>query len=101
MVAGTTPVLVHNDSCSVVDLTRGGSVRNIGTNTTYQEFADTLTSDGWTSRTSADGKVQIFEKDGARYVLREKADSYGGWTADFTPAGGSNVTLKIRLGYPS
>jgi hypothetical protein len=82
-----------------IDLTRAGSIRNIGTDTTNTEFADTLTSNGWTSSVSKDGAVQIFEKNGAKYVLRQKADSYSGWTADFTPAGSARITLKIRLGY--
>lgn len=82
-----------------VDLTRGGSVRNIGTNATHTEFGEALKSGGWTSRVSKDGAVQIFEKDGAKYVLREKADSYSGWTGEFTPAESPSSTLKIRLGY--
>ncbi|MGL5861546.1 MAG: hypothetical protein ACRCY9_09870 [Phycicoccus sp.] len=49
--------------------------------------------------TQRDGAVKIFQRDGAKYVLRERAGSYGGWTADFTPAGAGDVTLKIRLGY--
>jgi hypothetical protein len=87
------------ESRTYVDLTRGGSVRNIGTDATHSEFTDTLTSSGWISRTSKDGAVQILQKDGAKYVLREKAGSYSGWSADFTPAGSSDVALKIRLGY--
>ncbi|MHC6219216.1 hypothetical protein [Arthrobacter sp. MMS24-S77] len=86
-------------SRTYVDLTRGGSIRNIGTNATHTEFGETLTSGGWSSRVSKDGAVQIFEKDGAKYVLREKADSYTGWTGEFTPAESPGSTLKIRLGY--
>jgi|GEM_PF-4922049 len=85
---------------SYIDLTRGSSVRNIGTNATHTEFADTLTNSGWTSRLSKDGSVQIFEKDGAKYILRSKNSSgYPGWTADFTPAGSTSHTLELRLGY--
>jgi RHS repeat-associated protein len=86
------------DARTYIDLTRGGSIRNVGTNTTHIEFAENLNSGGWISRTSQDGAVQIFQRDGARYVLRERAGSYGGWTADFTPSGAQDVTLKIRLG---
>jgi hypothetical protein len=82
-----------------LNLTRGGSIRNIGTNASHTEFAQTLTAEGWSARTSADGAVQIFEKDGARYVLRNKAASYGGWTADFYASGSSKITLKLRLGH--
>ena len=87
------------DSRTYIDLTKGGSIRNVGTNATNTEFAGNLTAGGWISRTSKDGAVQIFQRDGAKYVLRERAGSYGGWTADFTPAGAQDVTLKIRLGY--
>ena len=87
------------DSRTYVDLTKGGSIRNVGTNATPSEFADSLTATGWTSRASTDGAVQIFERDGAKYVLRDRASSYGGWSADFTPAGAPKPTLKIRLGY--
>ncbi|MFV0459445.1 MAG: polymorphic toxin-type HINT domain-containing protein, partial [Actinomycetales bacterium] len=110
---GNAQVLVHNtcslpnaadaagvgESRTYIDLTKGGSIRNVGTDAMHTEFADTLRNSGWTSRVSKDGAVQIFERDGARYVLREKAGSYSGWSADFTPAGSSDVTLKIRLGY--
>ena len=45
------------------------------------EFADELTGAGWESRTSKDGAVQIFSKDGAKYVFRTKNSSrYPGWT---------------------
>lgn len=84
-----------------VDLTKGGSIRNIGTDATRQEFSDILAGNGWASRVSQDRAVQIFEKDGARYVLRSNADSYSGWTADYYAEGASRVTLKLRLGYRS
>ncbi len=87
------------ESRTYIDLTKGGSVRNVGTNTTRMEFAESLSNDGWPSRASKDGLVQIFERDGSKYILREKADSYSGWTADFNPAGSPNTTLKLRLGY--
>jgi len=42
-------------------------------------------SGGWTSRASTDGTVRIFEKGGAKYILRSKNSSdFAGWTADFT-----------------
>lgn len=82
-----------------IDLTRGGSIRNVGTDATHSELTNMLTGNGWTSRVSKDGAVQIFEKNGAKYVLRNNAGSYSGWTADFTPAGSTDVTLKLRLGY--
>jgi RHS repeat-associated protein len=86
-------------SRSYIDIAKGGSIRNVGTNATHTEFAGGLTGAGWASRTSKDGAVQIFSKDGAKYVLRERAGSHAGWTADFTASGASDVTLKIRLGH--
>ena len=86
-------------SSTYVDLTRGGSIRNVGTNATNTEFAETLTQNGWASQVSRDGAVQIFDQDGARYVLRQQAGSYSGWSADFTPAGSARATLKLRLGF--
>ncbi|MGH3248465.1 MAG: hypothetical protein ACRDOI_19985 [Trebonia sp.] len=96
-VGGSTDDL-PGESESYIDRTTGGSTRNIGTSTTHTEFGDALTGNGWSVRTSQDGTVQIFTKDGAKYILREKAGSYDGWSADFTPVGSSRVTLKIRLG---
>jgi hypothetical protein len=108
--AGDTPVLVHNtcgptddpagESRTYIDRTTGGSVRNVGTSTTHTEFADALTDNGWSAESSKDGTAQIFTKDGAKYVLREKASTYEGWSAEFTPAGAKRATLKIRLGVP-
>ncbi|MBW9207143.1 HINT domain-containing protein [Mumia sp. zg.B17] len=116
---GALDVLVHNmcatgvaakygddaiegigDARTYIDLTKPSSIRNVGTNASHTEFADNLTGAGWASRTSKDGAVQIFQRDGAKYVLRSKNSSgYAGWTADFTPAGLTRHTLEIRLRY--
>lgn len=90
-------LLVHN--CSYVDLTKPGSIRNVGTDISHTDFANNLGAAGWASRSSKDGSVLILERGGAKYTLRSKADSYAGWTAEFFPAGSSSATLKIRLGY--
>ena len=71
---------------------------NKRTDVGHQEFGETLVANGWEQSVSKDGKSFIYQKDGAKYALREKADSYAGWTADFTPAGTKKVTTKIRLG---
>jgi RHS repeat-associated protein len=95
--------LGHADDVSrtYLNITKGRSRRNIGTNATHTEFAETLIQGGWISRTSPDGRVQIFSKDGAKYVLRrENSSGYPGWTADYTPSGAQGHTLEIRLGYP-
>ncbi len=87
------------ESRTYVDLTRGGPIRDMGTNATNSEFAETMTQNGWASRVSSDGAVQISRQNGARYVLRQQAGSYSGWSADFTPAGSASTTLKLRLGF--
>jgi hypothetical protein len=51
---------------SYVDVTKGTSVRNVVTDAAHTEFADTLKGNGWVSRGSKDGTVQIFDKDGAK-----------------------------------
>lgn len=87
-------------SRSYVNITKGSSIRNVGTNASHTEFADSLTKGGWAARTSKDGNVQVFAKDGAKYVLRSKNSSnFPGWTADFAPAGSARHSLEIRLGY--
>ena len=93
------PAGLIGQSDSYIDITRGSSVRNVGTNASHTEFSGTLLELGWTARNSKNGSVRIFERDGARYVLRSGADSYDGWSADFYAAGSTDITLKIRLGY--
>jgi len=102
VIAGNTPVLVHNTGpCDVSkydDITTGGSKQNRLTNVTHTEFGDNLVANGFSRTASADGKVLIYRKDGVKYTVREKADSYTGWTAEYFPAGSKGSTLKIRLG---
>jgi hypothetical protein len=95
----TTRPFAAGDSRSYIDLTRGGQIRNVGTDATHVEFSQTLADNGWVSYPSGDRRVQVFTSGGARYVLRSTAASYGGWSADFYPPGGSRITLKLRLGY--
>jgi hypothetical protein len=64
----------------------------------HEEFGDNLIANGWSRSASKDGRVVIFQRDGAKYVLRENAKTYGGWTADFYKAGSKNIDVKIRLG---
>lgn len=86
-------------SNTYVDLTRGGSTRNIGTDATHTEFADNLIGSGWSSRISKDGSSQILERGGEKYTLRSKAGTWHGWTAEYFPAGSNRATIKLRLGY--
>jgi YD repeat-containing protein len=78
------------------NITEGNSITNIETDVTKAEFEANLRNDGWTQTLSKDGKADIFTKDGVRYSVRDESNS-GRPTADFTPAGASRPTLKIRL----
>jgi hypothetical protein len=83
-------------SSSYQDTTFRGSVKNVSTNVTPQEFGQNLTDSGWKESTSGD--ATIYSKDGARYTVYPEADSTGGPTAEFIPEGAKRATLKIRLG---
>jgi RHS repeat-associated protein len=82
---------------SYKDITKGNSIPNRSTSVTKEQFERNLINDGWKKSTSKDGKAIILTKNGKRYILREKAESYPGWTADYSP-NSSSTTLKIRLG---
>ena len=61
-----------------------------------REFGNTLESNGW-NRVEKDWGI-VYEKDGARYQLRDHAKTHGGWTAEFFKPGSKKADLKIRLG---
>ena len=83
-----------------INKTKGKSVRNIGTDVKVLSFVRNLRKSGWGYRRvkSKTQDVLLFEKNDARYVVRRYADSYDGWTAEYTPKGRKKATLKIRLG---
>jgi hypothetical protein len=78
--------------------TKERSVGNRNTDVGRTEFEKNLRTGDWKESRSADGKVTIIEKDGARYVLRDNAKSTGRPSADFYDSGSSSVNLEIRLG---
>ncbi|MEU7168165.1 PA14 domain-containing protein [Streptomyces morookaense] len=78
------------------DITNPRSVPNRLTDVGPVEFGKNLESSGWT-RTDKGSNI-MYEKDGTRYFLREKADSYEGWTADHYNPGDKKANVKIRLG---
>jgi RHS repeat-associated protein len=80
--------------------TKGRSVENRSTDVGQSEFKQNLRDNGWKESTSKDGQTTIFEKDGARYVVRDNAKSTGGPTADYYQSGSSSINVKIRLGGP-
>jgi RHS repeat-associated protein len=79
------------------DITKGGSVRNVQTDVKRADFESNLSANGWKRSTSKDGLTTIFEKDGARYVVRDNAKSTGTPTADYYAPGSGDITLKIRM----
>ena len=87
------------ESRTYIDLTAGGSIRNVGTSATRDEFIDSLIAGGWVAKPTSNPGVMLYVKDGARFSLRDFAGSYTGWTAEYIPLGASSAVLKIRLGY--
>jgi uncharacterized protein RhaS with RHS repeats len=84
----------EGEANSYLNITRAGSIRNVATDATPEEFSDNLSAAGFASRTSSDGRAQIFEKGSARYSLR--GSDANGPSADFSSSG--TKVLKIRLG---
>ena len=65
---------------------------------TRKEFEESLVRDGWEKKLTNDGKGDIYEKDGERYVLRNDAKSTDGPTADYYKAANNKkADMKIRL----
>ena len=79
------------------DITKGNSVKNIQTDVKRADFESNLSANGWNKSTSKDGLTTIYEKDGAKYVIRDNAKSTGTPTADFYKAGSNEVNIKIRM----
>ena len=84
-------------SSDYIDITRKGSVPNRATDVPRGEFEDNLLQNGWDRSVSKDGKVTIFEKDGARYTVRDTSRSTGGPSVEYFKPGSSSADLKIRL----
>lgn len=101
VVAGARGMLVHNDNCTSAseykDITKPDArMQNRETDVGPVEFGRSLELNGWTRIVKGDN-IQ-YEKNGVRYFLRGKADSHGGWTADYYNVGSKKADLKIRLG---
>jgi RHS repeat-associated protein len=101
VLAGDTPVLVHNSNCPTAskyeDITSPGArMLNKSTDVGPVEFGKNLEANGW-ARTDKGPNI-MYEKDGARYFLRGKANSHEGWTADYYNPGSKKADIKIRLG---
>lgn len=88
--------LPANSSSKYQDITTGNSVPNRATDVTRAEFERNLTDGGWMRTTSKDGKVSIFEKDGASYRIRDTSKE-GSKTAEYFREGSERAELKIRL----
>lgn len=101
VLAGETPVLVHNSNCPTAskyeDITSPGArMLNKSTDVGPVDFGKNLETNGW-ARTDKGPNI-MYEKDGARYFLRGKANSHEGWTADYYNPGSKKADIKIRLG---
>jgi hypothetical protein len=95
---GCTAPTETGPASSYVEVTRGGSrVPNRSTGVDRHSFEKNLLNSGWSKSVSKDGRTAVFEKDGARYVLRSGAKSTGGPTADFYKPGSKSIDQKIRL----
>ncbi|ANB57831.1 RHS repeat-associated core domain protein [Anoxybacillus sp. B7M1] len=83
-----------------INITKGKSVYNRGTDVKVLSFVRNLRKSGWGYRRikSQNQDVLLFEKDGTKYALRKFAKSHRGWTADYIPKGHKRAALKIRLG---
>ena len=80
------------------DITSPGSrYANRGTDVSKSQFEENLSDSGWSKSTSQDGRVSIYTKGGARYVVRDGARSTGGPTADYYAPGSKSIDVKIRL----
>jgi hypothetical protein len=75
----------------------GSRVVNKVADLSRANFEKNLTNSGWTRSVSKDGRVVNYEKDGARYSVRDNAKSTGGPTADYYKAGSDKPDIKIRL----
>jgi hypothetical protein len=101
VLAGQTPVLVHNSNCPAAskyeDITKPGArMKNVRTDVGPTEFGKNLEANGWT-RFERGPNIE-YQKDGARYFLRGKAKTVEGWTADYYGPGSKKADIKIRLG---
>ena len=78
-----------------INVTRGGSVYNIQTDVTPEEFGNALEQNGYSKSTSSDGNVSIYTKGDKTYSVYSEADSTGAPSAEVR-VGGETIS-KIRL----
>lgn len=77
------------------DVTRPGSVKNIETDVTPQQFKDNLDAAGYTKSVSQDGTVTNYSKGDMKYSVYEKSSSTGGPSVQVFKNG--ETIEKIRL----
>jgi YD repeat-containing protein len=92
----SSPAESDNSSSEYTDTTIGRSTRNVSTNLTPEEFGANLVKQGWAEEQR--GPVTLYTKNGAKYSVYPVSGSTRGPSAQYTPAGASRSTLKIRLG---
>ncbi|WP_243761416.1 hypothetical protein [Streptomyces sp. YIM 98790] len=101
VLAGETPVLVHNSNCPTAseceDITSPGArMLNKSTDVGPVEFAKNVEANGW-ARTDKGPNI-MYEKDGGRYFLRGKANSHEGGRPNYYNPGSKKADIRIRLG---
>jgi len=75
---GTLIIAAAQDVVDYIDVTRPGSIRNIQTNITPDEFGRTLEENGYTKSVSADGNAVNYTKGDRTYSVYKAAKSTGG-----------------------
>lgn len=102
--AGVRRVLVHNcaapkGSSNYTDVTsKGARMSNRSTDMSRGEFEKNLEANGWNKDQRGGPKnVTNYEKDGAKYSVRDNATSTGGPSADYYQPGSDKPDLKLRL----
>ncbi|HZZ91124.1 MAG TPA: RHS repeat-associated core domain-containing protein [Usitatibacter sp.] len=89
--------IAEGRASAYIDSTEGRSVPNRTTNISRDDFEKNLTEAGWEKSVSKDGQAAVFQKDGAKYSLRDFSNE-GSKTAEYTKFGNRKPDLKIRLG---
>ena len=78
-----------------IPATIGGSVRNVSTNVTAEEFGRNLEASGFVKSMSRDGKVVNYTAGNKTYSVYSRTTSTGGPSAQLRVNG--ETILKIRL----
>jgi len=92
MMMGWVPVA----SSGIKYVTRSGSITNIETDLTPQEFGKNLEESGFTKSTSKDGSVTNYVKGARKYSVYSKSASTGGPSAQVFENGQTIAKIRLR-----